>query len=1681
MSRHPVRAALALSALLASIISAISPTPARAAPPPPQFRAGAAAVDVTPVKWPVIVNGNFLSAQADQALDPLHARCLVLDDGTTAIALCVVDTCVLPHELVDEARGKITAATGIPGDRVMISATHTHTAPSLMAVLGTEADPHYPPFLIEKLVETVSKAKANLTPARAGWAVVKDFEHTHCRQWIYRPDRMLTDPFGGVTVRCNMHPGYRNASTIGPSGPVDPDLSVLAVQTADGRPLAVMANYSMHYFGSGAVSADYFGRFCAQLQKAIAPEAEGDKPFVAIMSQGTSGDLHWMDYAEPQRNVTIDGYAAELAKLAHDAYKTIEYRTDVPLAMAERKLRLNVRAPDAERLAWAKGVLDKLGGRLPQSLPEVYAKEAFALHEHPTRDVKVAAVRIGDLGIATISCEVFGLTGLKIKAQSPLKHTFNVELANGEDGYIPPRELHPLGGYTTWPARSACLEPGAEAKIVEAVVVLLEQVSGQARKAVVDTHGAYAKQTLAAKPLAYWRLNEMAGPTVADAGGNNRPLQVEDGVVFHLEGPEEDVFSGTGVINRAPHFAGGRMTADLAELGPAYSVELWFWNGLPGEARPVAGYLFSRGPDRDPASAGDHLGIGGTHTAQDRLLFFNGNAVNQVLQGTSPIAPRTWNHVVLVRDGRKVAVFLNGNPQPEIAGEADVTVPAGVGQIFLGGRNDNMFNLEGKLDEVAVFNRALTPEEATARYKTTGRPVTRAPEAPVLPRSPEETLKSLKVRDGFEVQLVAAEPLVLDPVAIAWGPDGKLWVAEMSDYPTGIDGNGKAGGRIRFLEDTNADGSYDKSTLLLDGVNFPNSVMPWRDGVLVTAAPEIFYAADTDGDGKADVRQSLYVGFTEGNTQLRVNGLKWGLDNWVYLANGWSSRDPVRSVKTLEQVETSGRDLRIKPDEGLLDPETGMTEYGRDRDDFGNWFGCNNSYPMWHFVLADRYTRRNPHVAPPEPIVQLTGANPKVFPLSRGQKRYHSFEQAGHFTSACSTMVYRDDLLFARGSETHHFVCEPVHNVVQHRVSRQDGVTFGAAERAPGEEKIDFLASDDEWFRPVNLATGPDGALYVADMYRYMVEHPEWLPPVGQNELKPFLRTGHDRGRIWRIVKKGQPLRPVARLDKLSGPELAAALDSANGWQRDMAHQLILWRKGAAAAPKLEELVTRSENPLARLHALCALDGLGALRPELLAKAMADAHPAVRQNAVRIAEPMAKGTPGLIEAAARLADDPDPKVRLQLACSLGEWADLQAGAALGRLALKNADDVYISAAVMSSAVPHYATIVDTLLASGAPTRGPLYRNLLNMALALNNREVMARLLEPVVTPKDGTYAGEQLVGWAAWLDLLASRGISPQQVTDAAKDSLAERMNQGVGLLDAAREAAIDDARPAEERAAAASLLGRDPAELELDRSILIELMKAQVPPEAQRAAVRSIARAANDATVPDVLTSNWAGLSPEIRLSAVDLLLGQEPWAFELLKRIETGKATAGDIDVSRRQRLGGLNSQRVNELAGKVLGDASNEARAKVVEKYQPALKLTGDVKRGLKAYVQNCAVCHKYGEHGNEIGPDLRSVRDWPAENILTNIIDPNAKVEPRYLSYTATLNNGDVVFGVITAETGNSLTMVGLDGKVTTILRGDLKSLEGSNKSLMPDGLESALSKQAVADVIRFLKEPPAPAP
>ncbi len=1056
------------------------------------LRVGAAAVDVNPTLFPVRVNGMVEERTATGAADTLMARALVLADGKEQLAIVVVDNLMMPRALLDDAKERASQATGIPANRMLISATHTHSAPSAMPCLGSRVDPAYAEFLPGQIARSIMEAHKALQPAEIGWTVVTDEQHNHCRRWIFRPDRMITDPFGDVNVRAHMHPGYQSPNHIGPSGPADTDLTLLSIRTLEGKPLAVLANYAMHYRGSPLISGDFCGRFGAKLGELIGVDAHGGS-FVGIMSQGTSGDSMWMDYNQPASAATLDEYTEEVARVAWEGYQKIEYRGDISLAMAETTLTLGRRVPSAERLKWARETVAEIGDRLPRGWTEVYAFEAIDLHNTPTVELKLQAVRIGGLGITAIPDEVYGITGLKIKGRSPLQPTMNIELANGAEGYIPPPEQHRLGGYTTWPAKTAGLEVTAETQIAATLLTLLEHVAGQPQLVLADSPTAYSKAVLASKPVAYWRLGEIDGTSAMDAVGDQHGLY-EDGTARYLPGADGEGLKQAPRGSRAAHFAGGRMVVTVPRIGDEYTLEGWLWNGLPNDARAVTGYFFSRGPDQDSKSPGDHVGVGGVYLEgkwQGKLLVFNGNERDEALAGQSVIEPRTWNHVVCTRQGTQVRVYLNGRPEPEIEGELPLTYETARDHFYFGGRGDSMFGLEGKLDEVALYDRALSAEEASAHFLASGKPlVARAePRPDTAPLSPAESMKLAHVRAGYELQLVAAEPLVMDPVAIDWGPDGKLWVAELADYPNGMDDKGQPGGRIRFLEDTDGDGKYETSTLFLDGVSFPNGIMAWNKGVLVTAAPEIFYAEDTNGDGQCDLRTVLYSGFLEGNQQLRVNGLRWGLDNWIHCASGshhggYGADSQILSNLTGVKTAIGSRDFRIRPEQGLIDPQSGPSQFGRNRDDWGHWFGEQNSYPLWHYVLEDQYIRRNPHFAPPDPRQQVvTPANPRVYPATPPEKRFHSFEQSGRFTSACSAMIYQDDLLFDRSDDggwgtQHAFTCEPFANLVQHNVIHEAGVSY-RFERDPAETDRDFFASGDRWCRPVMTRTGPDGALWI--------------------------------------------------------------------------------------------------------------------------------------------------------------------------------------------------------------------------------------------------------------------------------------------------------------------------------------------------------------------------------------------------------------------------------------------------------------------------------------------------------------------------------------------------------------------------------------------------------------------------
>ncbi|MDB6172389.1 MAG: putative rane-bound dehydrogenase [Chthoniobacteraceae bacterium] len=737
------------------------------------------------------------------------------------------------------------------------------------------------------------------------------------------------------------------------------------------------------------------------------------------------------------------------------------------------------------------------------------------------------------------------------------------------------------------------------------------------------------------------------------------------------------------------------------------------------------------------------------------------------------------------------------------------------------------------------------------------------------PKSPGDSLAAIRVRAGFKVELVAAEPLVIDPIAFEWDSIGRLWVVEMRDYPLGMDGKGKAGGVIKLLEDTNGDGIYDKATPFMEGLPFPSGVMPYRNGLLICAAPDILYAEDTDGDGHADVRRVLFTGFKQGNQQHRLNGFEWGLDGWIYGANGDSGGE-VQCVGSLQTkpdkqstpVSISGRDFRFRPDTGEFEAVSGSTQFGRRRDDWGHWFGNNNSTWLWHYTLEEHYLRRNPKLAVKSVRELLANyeESTRVFPISEQPIRFNQPQSLGHVTSACSAAPYRDDL-FGPDFLTSVFISEPVHNSVHREVLKAEGATF-TSRRADDEQDREFLASSDVWFRPAMVKTGPDGALYIADMYRFVLEHPEWIAPETQARLD--LRAGQDKGRIYRVLPEKALLKPVPNLAKLNTAQLVRAMESANGWQRDTVQRLLYERADSAAAEPLAKLASGSSLAKVRLQALATLELLHSAKTDAIVAALRDQEPEVRIQALRISEKNKSET--LLAAAIALENDANFAVRLQLAFTLGESKTASATEALKRLAQREGGDPRMRVAVLSSIGP---------------------------------------------------------------------------------------------------------------------------------DNSLMAELTEGKKP-----------------GTTPASPVPKLAPSSPD----------------------------------------------------------------RARVVASYSGVEKLRADPSRGRTFYTQICATCHRLHGEGRELGPDLGTIVGKPDDWILTALFDPNQAIEARYIAQHLILNNGNELVGLLVGETGNNITLRTPEGVEQAVLRSELRSIKPLGRSLMPEGLESVLKPQDVADLLGYLRKP-----
>ena len=1007
------------------------------------------------------------------------------------------------------------------------------------------------------------------------------------------------------------------------------------------------------------------------------------------------------------------------------------------------------------------------------------------------------------------------------------------------------------------------------------------------------------------------------------------------------------------------------------------------------------------------------------------------------------------------------------------------------------------------------------------------------------PKSPEEALAAFHTKVAWSVELAAAEPLVVDPVAIDWGADGKLWVVEMRDYPMGLPessvapearrgkrgpppphvGGYRPGGRIKFLEDLDGDGKYDQATVFLEGLPFPTGVTAWGKGVLVCAAPDIIYAEDTDGDGKADVVTKLFTGFATENYQARVNSLSLGLDNWLYGANGLiggrirhvgqASRlsppgilpdQSLRSEKSRPEsgkappIDISGRDFRMHPDTGQFEPAAGLTQQGRVRDDWGNWFGCDNSTLLWHYPLPDHYVRRNPHVPPPEPRVFVPAdSDPnQLFPTSRILERFNDPGAAGRTTSACGLCIYRDDLL-GTNYYGNAFVCEPVHNLVHRLVLRSDGVTFKAY-RAPDEEQNEFLSSKDNWFRPVQARTGPDGALWIVDMYRFVVEHPRWIPP--ERLAKLDVRAGDDKGRIYRVYPSGKKLRPIPDLTKLSTTALAYELKTHNGTVRDLIHLELVRRNDPEAVETLERIAgsatlpaqvqpdelrfSQNFNAAARLQALCILGALKKLPDNHALGGLGDGDPAVRRHAIRLCEAALRAPSGfqLMDRLCGMASDPDRGVRYQLALSLGECQNPIVAQPLGELLLANLEDKWMRAAVASSSARFPAEILKYILtrvpaAPDSAARREVIDHLIATAAGSEREQALDEMLPLIAPPEGRPVEPWQLTALGSLLDSLrrAGRNVNSLSSSSSAEARAAvARIKQALAdAVAVAQNESVDEAT----RAAAIALLGRNHGQSNADLDLLRKLLAPETPGRLQTAALEALARTRNP-KVPELLLADWNHDSPSLRNAILGALLARDEWIGGLLDAIEKRVVAPAEIPPVNRQRLLKHGNELIRKRASALLAGNPSGSRAEVLAKYQSVMNLTGDPGRGEAAFAKACSTCHAFGGQGHAVGPDLTAFRAKSPQDFLVAILDPNAAIEPRFINYQIETKDGRSLSGVVKAETSTSLTLAQSGGLEEKILRNDIAEIKASGLSLMPEGLEQSMTPQELADLIAYVK-------
>ena len=948
---------------------------------------------------------------------------------------------------------------------------------------------------------------------------------------------------------------------------------------------------------------------------------------------------------------------------------------------------------------------------------------------------------------------------------------------------------------------------------------------------------------------------------------------------------------------------------------------------------------------------------------------------------------------------------------------------------------------------------------------------------------------------ALDISLVASEPDIIDPVALTFDHNCRLYVVEMRDYPNGVPYE-KKGGTIKLLSDTNGDGRFNKITLFATNISYPTSATAWKDGILVAAPPDIVYLKDTDGDGVSDERETLISGFKLGVTDSNFNSLRWNLDNWIHGANGGNGGNIYFNGKDEVKTPLKNLDFRFNPDIRRVETtsQTGGG-FGLVFNEWGHSFTTYNIDYLQQRIIPQNYIDHAQNLRSFEATRNISrhGKMARIFPISEPETRVNHPEQAGYFSSA-GGMGYLGIDGYPEDLSGSVFICDVVGNLIHRNILTLNGGAYSAL-RSPTEKKSEFFASSDNHFRPTAVELGPDGALYIADMQRSVIEHPDYIP----NKIKQRvnIREGDKRGRIYRITPKSKLSSIKSNISPIKIQNIEEEFKNPNQWRRLTAQRLIYENQDKSLSPRLRKLIS-DKNDFARLHALWSLKGLEVIEPEDILVGLSDTNPKIRENVIRIAEASGFfGDPLIQKKLISLADDTDPTVRFQLALTLGKMeASASTQRALQSIYFRDHMDMWTRKAVFCSLKENEVEFTRSMVDRIAP----LYlEELFEISASRLKNETDLKILISITLNSNWRYDEKVKL-----LNALRS-GISRSINIESLKSINIRSLTEGIPALKLEEKmelhqlSVITGSVPFLDDSSVGKIINQLPrpdgtntkqikqhvrfiANISQSKTVidkLISIIKSAFNDEIQITAINALSKITGRAQ-PSSLVSLWPYVLPSNRSQVINIFVYNSLFKEAFLTALESKAIALGEanLDLEHRRQLIRYSGSSLGNRAKKLFGDEEYSNRISIVDDLLEKLPKNGNARRGEKHFSNLCANCHKSNGKGHALGPELEGLSHRSVEDLASNIIDPNMAINPKYAPYKIVTKSGETYVGILSNQSANSVSISMPLSISINVNRDNIAQLQSMRSSLMPSGLEKSLTPAGLRDLIEYIRLPTA---